>query len=173
MSTPMETLGKFINFNVELIINSFESGMYDNIVAPENSRIDLLTSNHDPFMDIHKDLHEIYFTNLYNQLVRRENIDVFNAFQAVSSITSHSIYCLLNILSQVTPYVHFNFNRKNLNTTSKQVYSDSVTKEIRRLLHDVNLDSLTNHQCTISDITQRKILTKDESFLGINITKKS
>lgn len=162
-------LQQFINYNVQQIISGLEKEMYNRI--SQESCTDLLGAKHNPLVEIYKDLHEVYFTNLHNQLIQRN--DPYDSFDIVSKSTSHSIYCLLNVLSQITPYVHFNFNRKNLQITTLESYVESVNKEIHRILLETNLDRLTNHNCIMSDITQRKILTGDSKFLNITIGKKN
>lgn len=167
MSTDI--LKQFVFSNTQQIISGLEKEMYTRI--SQESCTDILRAKHNPLVEIYKDLHEVYFTNLYNQLTKKG--DPYNSFEAISKSTSHSIYCLLNVLSQITPFVHFNFNRKNLQIVTLETYNESVNKEIRRILLETNLINLTNHKCIMSDITQRQPLTGDSKFLNINISKKN
>ena len=164
-------LQTFISYNVVNTINGFETGIYNIINQQDNSRVETLSRKHSPFIDIYKDLHEKYFTDLHNQLVQKDPQDLFKSFDLISGKISHSIFCLLNILAQITPYIHFNFNRKNLCTDNLKIYIESVDKETLRLLKETSLHNLTNHQCTLSDITQRKLLSGDNKFVNININK--
>src|SRR5579872_343355 len=159
----MSILQQFINSNAQEIISSLEKEMYNRI--SQESCLDLLKAKHNPLVEIYKDLHEAYFTNLYNKLIKKGAS--YNSFDIVSKSTSHSIYCLLNVLSQITTYVHFNFNRKNLQITTLETYVESVNKEIQRILLETNLDNLINHRCIMSDITQRQPLIGDSKFVNI------
>ncbi len=66
------------------VICGFESGMFKMVKHKFDDRVKLLCSNYQPFITIFRDLHEKYYTDTYNSIVKRDdpNINkIFDNFQ--------------------------------------------------------------------------------------------
>ena len=112
-------LVKEISSFVENQIVSFEIGLYQKLVETQPARLKLLADKHLPFITIFRDLHEMYYTNTCNSLVKSSDQFITTTFERLGKLSGHSSRCLLTILANLAVSVHFTIDRKQLNYSDK------------------------------------------------------
>lgn len=154
---------------VHQIIFGFESGLYKVLQEENTGRISMLSDNKQPFISIFRDLHEEYYTKVYNSMVEKDDLfisQMFNEFNVF--IPGHSNKCILTVLANLAISVHFNLNRKKLDFSDHDSYMNSVTKQINSTIDTVNIHNLFSHNCRNTELNK---LSKGEKFLTIKLSR--
>lgn len=153
------------------IITGFESGLYKMIEKMGNeSNLDYLSDNHQPFITIFRDLHENHFTRTCKLIVDNSDESIVNFFNEQEKISKHNKYCLLNILANLTVSIHFNLNRKKLDTKSYTTFMESLVTEIKNTIPATKLFNLLDHECTEPSNAEILNLNKREKFINIDLS---
>ena len=164
---------KHINAYIHQIISGFESGIYKMILSTDPEKRIHLNSNHQPFIPIFRDLHEVYYTSTYNSIVKRDDKFVVDTFDKLQTLSKHSKKCLLNILANLIVSIHFNLDRKKLQCKNYDMYMKSLHKAIDDVITVVNMPKLFDHECKSINDSELKLLSEGEKFITIKMTHKS
>ena len=101
-------LVQFIKKYVADVICSFESGMYKMVQHNYGDKLKLLADEHQPFITIFRDLHEKYYTRIYNSIITGEDKYITETFDKFKKLSNHPTKCILNLLGNYIVSVHFN-----------------------------------------------------------------
>ena len=164
MSDP---LIKHIAEFVHNTITGFESGMYKTFQKDHPSKVVYLTKRLAPIFEIYANLYEVYFKDIYNALITKNDNYVNNVFDKFKDLSNHAPQCLLCILINIIVLVHFNLDRNKLNIDNIGEYFESVKIEIDKNLNLIDIQSLFNHQCTGN--LQVKLLDSTDKLVSIKI----
>jgi hypothetical protein len=166
----MTELASSIKSFVENLIISFESGMYKMVLESNPERIRLFSDKYQPFIAIYRDIHEIYYTNACNSIIKRDDhfiVEQFNKFCVLSKY--HNSRCILNIIANLAVTVHFNLNRKKLDHTTLDKLVHSLKLEIADTIRPVDIDKLFEHNCVSKPL---EMLENGDKFIEITISNK-
>lgn len=168
-----EELISWVNNYIRDLICTFESGIYKMVLQINKDNIRYMSSKHQPFITIFRDLYEKYFTSTYNSLIKRDDEYVIKTFDKLQLLSKHSPRCILNILANLVISIHFNLDRKKLNYYEHDLYIQSLKEEISKLSSFVNINELFDHVCNNLDNSNSEIIPEGEKFITIKITYKS
>ena len=166
-----DTLLNHVYQYINQIILAFEAGIYKMIQHNQKDKLITLTSKYSPFLIIFRDLHEIYYTNTFNSMVKSNNENVSKTFSQFNKETNHTNHCLLTILANVCAYVHLNLNRNKLLHENIELYQKSVQSEIDNMLDTIDLKTLfASHQCLGPKNDELVEIPAEKYFINIELS---
>lgn len=166
-------LVEHVNKYITDVISGFESGMYKMICQTNPTKISFLAKKDQPFITIFRDLHQSYYTSTFNSIVNKNDKYVTETFNKFHALSGHSKQCILNVLANLIISIHFQFNRKNLNHKSYDLYMVSIKKEINSLLSTINIQKLFDHICTGATDDKLVELAEGINFIEIEMSHQS
>lgn len=152
MEENKEKLAKLIKNFIKDTIYGEESGLYK--IALVNNNFDL--SNNNQMNNIITMTTANYFNNCYVSLIKKNDEYVIKKFNEMSKIMSHSMICLLNIISTIKLKIHHSIDRNKLNLSNYDNYMKSVNNQMKLLLDDIFEDIINSisHKCYGEDINK-------------------
>jgi len=169
----MTKLVDLIKSYAKHVIRGFESGLYNMLAKTNHDRIKLLCSNQQYFITIFRDLHENYYTTVFNSIVMHSDPNIIKTFDEFRRLSNHSYRCILNILANLIISVHFNLDRKKLDCSSYNAYMKSLSKEIWDTVSVIDIAKLFDHECNVLQDNDLKVIPEGEKFITIKMTHSS
>ena len=165
-------LVQFTKKYIENVICSFESGLYKIVQDNYQDELSSLSNNHGPFITIFRDLHEKYYTRIYNSIITGDDKYIKETFDKFKKLSNHPTVCTLNLLGNYIVSVHFNINRKKLFYKNHDKYIKSLKIEIANTIPDGSIEKIFDHECVINE--KLELLKDGEKFIKIDLyTKKN
>ncbi|XWV26970.1 putative orfan [Tupanvirus soda lake] len=164
---------KEVNNYIHQVISGFESGIYKMIHENHPDKLKYLSSKHQPFITIFRDLHEAYYTKTFNSIIKKDDKFVVDTFDRFQKISNHSKQCLLNVLANLIVSIHFNIDRKKLEYNNYNAYMKSLHVVINETIAVINMEKLFSHECNGVDDSKLQPLSDGEKFIKIDLSFKS
>lgn len=155
------------NYVRDLIV-MFDSALYQTINEVDNSKLYSLCYNHQPYIHLLRDMHVQYYNTMYESLRVGDNNETTDNFIKLAKTIGHSKICVLSVIANLTPSVHFNLDRKSFSVNSHLEYVESLSREIMSTVFMVNLKELFNHRCT----ADTELLPLTGNYIDIDIDNK-
>lgn len=166
MSTDTELVTGIKSY-VSEIIRAFELGMYQKVLSSSPDKIYLMSKKEQPFFEIFKDIHEQFYTKIFNSLVRTDDFYIMEKFIKFSVLSNgHNEICLLKIVSQIAIQVHFAIDRRKLDHQSLDVFSTSLERELTVMMNKLDvIEQMLDHQC--QSYSNLQPIEKGKNFIEI------